>query len=476
MAIRDSGRSGKDWSTRRVPNVREIEGRRLAAGGHVVRLDPDCFLVSPPKSGKRFEVRMDERDWTCECPEHLNRNVRCVHIHAAEALVGMERRAERAKRIVESGHVHRVDDYTYLVDSQTEENSQYEVRDYGAGWVCICPDHMESGHRCKHMLAVDISAGRRTREATETVVHEINPRACRDCGSERTVKDSRRKIRNGYRQRYKCKDCGKRFCDNLGFEYRRATPEHITKAMECYFIGGSLRKAAQALSMVDCKVSHSTIHRWVADFGTLMEEFADAIRPQVGEAWRADEVFLKIRNNRRLLYTMIDSETRFWLASQMGVKKGNDDVAPMLKHAADLAGKNPETFATDGALNYHTAWRKVYRAKEHDQKKHTRHARHIHQDGDYNNNQMESFNGATLRLRLKVTRGLKSEDTPIVKGLREYYNHIRPHQGEGMNGETPGERAGIRVEGDDKWKTMIQNAAKKRAVEAGRPESEEGTK
>ena len=62
----------------------------------------------------------------------------------------------------------------------------------------------------------------------------------------------------------------------------------------------------------------------------------------------------------------------------------------------------------------------------------------------------------------------------MMKGLRAYYNHVRLHQEEGMGGETSGERAGARVEGADKWKTLIQNAAKKKAEEAGRTESEEG--
>jgi hypothetical protein len=37
-----------------------------------------------------------------------------------------------------------------------------------------------------------------------------------------------------------------------------------------------------------------------------------------------------------------------------------------------------------------------------------------------------------------------------------YHNFIRPH--EGLNGETPAEKAGIKVEGHNKWLTLIQNA------------------
>ena len=47
--------------------------------------------------------------------------------------------------------------------------------------------------------------------------------------------------------------------------------------------------------------------------------------------------------------------------------------------------------------------------------------------GDTNNNQMESFNGNTVKHREKVVRGLKTDDSEILAGLRFYHNHVRPH-------------------------------------------------
>ena len=79
--------------------------------------------------------------------------------------------------------------------------------------------------------------------------------------------------------------------------------------------------------------------------------------------------------------------------------------------------------------------------------------------GDMNSNQMESFNGNTVRLREEATRGLKGEDSAILAGLRLYYNNVLQHQGLPGN-MTPGEAAGIHIEGLNKWKTMIQAAAK----------------
>jgi hypothetical protein len=54
-------------------------------------------------------------------------------------------------------------------------------------------------------------------------------------------------------------------------------------------------------------------------------------------------------------------------------------------------------------------------------------------------------------------RGLKRTDTPILTGYQIYHNYVRPH--EALNGKTPGDKAGIKVEGQDKWLTLIQNAS-----------------
>jgi hypothetical protein len=53
-------------------------------------------------------------------------------------------------------------------------------------------------------------------------------------------------------------------------------------------------------------------------------------------------------------------------------------------------------------------------------------------------------------------RGLKVDETPIVEGHRLYYNNIRPH--EALNGKTPSEEAGVTIEGDNKWLTLIHKA------------------
>lgn len=72
-----------------------------------------------------------------------------------------------------------------------------------------------------------------------------------------------------------------------------------------------------------------------------------------------------------------------------------------------------------------------------------------------NNNKMERLNGE-IRDREKVMRGLKKKDTTILKGYEIFHNYIRPHVA--LEGLTPSEACGIEIKGENKWRTLIENA------------------
>lgn len=64
--------------------------------------------------------------------------------------------------------------------------------------------------------------------------------------------------------------------------------------------------------------------------------------------------------------------------------------------------------------------------------------------------------------------GIKKDNSAVIRGLRIHHNFIRPHQD--MRGDTPADRAGIRVQRNSKWLTIIQNAAQPRSTGAFQPE------
>jgi putative transposase len=126
----------------------------------------------------------------------------------------------------------------------------------------------------------------------------------------------------------------------------------------------------------------------------------------------------------------------------------------LLRNAKEITHKRPNTFITDGAPNFADAFKKEFFTIN---KPRTRHISHIRLQGDHNNNKMERMNGE-VRDREKVMRGLKRTDTTVLSGYQIYHNYFRPH--EALNGKTPAEKCGIIIKGENKWKTVIQNASR----------------
>lgn len=52
----------------------------------------------------------------------------------------------------------------------------------------------------------------------------------------------------------------------------------------------------------------------------------------------------------------------------------------------------------------------------------------------------------------------------FLEGHRLYYNFIRPH--EALNGKTPSEVAGITIEGNNKWLTLMRTAIKQQKAKS----------
>jgi putative transposase len=180
-----------------------------------------------------------------------------------------------------------------------------------------------------------------------------------------------------------------------------------------------------------------------------MQGYVESLQFNSSGTWRTDELYFKVKGDMKYLFAIMDDQTRFWIAQQIADHKGTSDVRPMFAQARELAGKEPATVISDGAFNFHTAIKKEYSSL-------TKHVSEIRIEGKVHNNKMERMNGE-LRDREKVMRGIKNEESPILKGLQIWHNFARPHQG--LGGKTPSEMAGIKVEGENKLLTLIQNAS-----------------
>lgn len=346
----------------------------------------------------------------------------------------------------------------YTVKSQNTD-CDYDVWTRCTPWVCTCLDYKfhkhVAGYACKHMMAVCMTGAVRFTppiepdQTADTIINEVDTHQCTRCGQFNTIRHGTRHNRNYTVERRLCKSCGKTYSCNIGFESLSHSPDVVTDALNMYDNGASSHGVVSTLEERGIKISHQTVLGWVRNLGRKAYEYASTLTPRVGKAWRTDEMHIKVKGDESYLYCMMDDRTRFWLTYMVAPNKGTDDVRPMFVDASRMAGSNPILFISDGAHNFAEAASIEYPEAAH--------VRHIHIQGDRNNNKMERFIGR-IRSREKTMRSLKRLDSGAIPSMWVHYNFVRRHMG--LDGKTPAHAAGILVKGISKWRTLIQNATR----------------
>jgi transposase-like protein len=149
------------------------------------------------------------------------------------------------------------------------------------------------------------------------------------------------------------------------------------------------------------------------------------------------------------LWNVMDKETRFLLASKVSENRDANGAIAALQLAIKNANDNlPNSINTDAHRSYREGVSTTLPSVDHIAKCEVNkpHA---------NNNRIEGLNG-TLRERVKVQRGWKSKKSPIAEGQRIHYNFVKPHMG--LDGMTPADASGIKVENQNRWLTLLKKA------------------
>ena len=382
----------------------------------------------------------------------------------------------RALAILSSGidAIKRINKNYYQVRSQSKDG-YYQVKfKRGLGWGCNCPNFKKWGLKpdgtdCKHIYASQFSAKLRL-----NVEREVNPDNtltpheiihCPECKGYDIVKNAIRHSKKGDTQRYLCRECKHRFVADRSLSRLKASHEVVSVCMALYFKGNILANIKHHLKMFyKLSVSRPTIMRWVHRFSNILDEYSQKHKPDVGDIWNSDEMVINIRKkgekkNLEWIWNLMDSETRFLLASTITHKRSVQDARNVLRTGKDRSGKKPRVLITDGLTSYSQANKKEFYTNTNP----TIHFRTPSKRKYFLNQNIERLNG-TIRERLKVMRGLDSIETAqsIINGERFYYNHIKPH--EGLDGLTPAQVAGLisPVPDENPWITYLLKAIREK--------------
>lgn len=330
-------------------------------------------------------------------------------------------------------------------------------------WVCDCPDFINRADQiegCKHIFAVKfwVAARVELEQKPKPKVFADDAIQCAKCGSIKVVKNGIKR----QKQAFVCRDCGHKFTEHAMLKGSRYSPEMVSLTLDLYFSGMSLRKIARTMnSHYGLKLGNATIYRWIQKFIPKISEYVNGFTPQLSAEWHADELFVKMKGghsfttktgekvNLAYLWNVMDRRTRFLLASRLSANRNVNGAVGAFKEARKVAkDSQPEKVYADGLDAYPQAmtyWdgesKPELVAKVGIKKPHA------------NNNRVERLNG-TLRERVKVQRGWKTMKTPLSEGQRIHYNFVKPHTA--LEGQTPAERAGVGVEGQNKWLELLK--------------------
>ena len=329
----------------------------------------------------------------------------------------------------------------------------YSVTLSDSGWSCTCTFSKHRKAHCNHVKAAETALLPEPEKADLTVLDPVPENHCPHCGTDGATKAGVRKNKNYDNQIYKCRSCKRRFSANLGFEKCSAPPDIMIDVANDFFDGKSTGTIARNLKeKLKYSPSQQTVSNWIRRISVLLGTYSRSLNPCLGDKCRMDGTHVPAFGKGNWVHSGIDDATRYWIAYQMTPNKATDDVSRLFRDVAKTAGKIMTLTVTDSDPAYAAAHKKEWKPRNYTWKPAYHHP-HTHFTRDINNNLMERFNG-TIKSSLKPKRGYK-KGSPIIEGLRVYYNHIRPH--EGIGDLTPGEAAGIIVNGP-KWRTLVQHA------------------
>jgi len=187
-------------------------------------------------------------------------------------------------------------------------------------------------------------------EVAKKIIEAIQPAKCKYCGSAEEV------VRFGtYKgvQRWYCKKCKRKFSDTDTLPRMKTPVRHIASALSMYYGGMSLNSIRRHLDQqYGYRPSESTLYEWLTRFSKIAIKEAKDYKPNVGDVWIADETVLKIGGDKIWFWDIIDTKTRFLLASHMSFTRTTKDAESLMRQAYNLTGKIPRVIYTDKLRAY----------------------------------------------------------------------------------------------------------------------------
>ncbi|WP_242321876.1 IS6 family transposase, partial [Bacillus cereus group sp. BfR-BA-01354] len=144
------------------------------------------------------------------------------------------------------------------------------------------------------------------------------------------------------------------------FKWKHYQPDIIVLAVRWYLrYNLSLRDLVEMMEERGFSLVHTTIMRWVHQYGPELNERIRKHLKRTNDSWRVDETYIKIKGEKMYLYRAIDSEGNtidFYLSSKRDAKAAKRFLKKTLVfcHAT-----GPRSITVDGDKAYPVAIREL---------------------------------------------------------------------------------------------------------------------
>ena len=166
--------------------------------------------------------------------------------------------------------------------------------------------------------------------------------------------------------------------------HAHATPHEKGAAADLYFDGVSYRWTAENMEQYfGRETGQMSVYRWVRDLSKRADDVLRPMKVDTGRVWVADEVVVRVGGKNYWLFNVMDSQTRFLLATYLSPTRTTRDAATALALARRRSNNPPVAVKTDGLASYRDAMPRAFP---------THRVRHVVSKGvkaDINNNLSE---------------------------------------------------------------------------------------
>jgi transposase-like protein/DNA-directed RNA polymerase subunit M/transcription elongation factor TFIIS len=264
----------------------------LSNGNEIKRINENAYRIKSQSGNGSYLVVREGVDWTCECPDFVNRQVACKHIYCV--FFSLNFRQE-----VTSKNLNLALEITSPDREQCSVCGSTQIHKWG--WR-----YRKDGSRVQRFKCMSCS-------------HRWNAKA-------------------------------------EGFEGMRANPHAITVALDLYFKGVSLRKIVDHLKQFErVNVSFVAVYKWVQKYVALMRDYVDTLHPELSRVFHADETKVNIRGQWVWLWHLMDGDTRFLLANHVSQGRTVADAREAFREAKAVAKTDARVLLTDGLESYKQA-------------------------------------------------------------------------------------------------------------------------